>query len=180
MSWDRLLAAGRIARHRTSAAELDALRGAIALNLGDAALPGLSADNRYGLAYEAVLLAAKLAVAAAGFRVKAVPGAHRATFEALALALGPSSEPPVSYFELARRRRNEFSYEAAGIVTDREAGEMTREAKRLPQLIEGWLQRGTAGRWTPEAHGEHPTGVDAPEEPGAGTSLRAKPTPRLS
>jgi hypothetical protein len=139
MSWDRLLAAGRIARHRTSAAELDALRAAIARNLRDAALPGLSADNRYGLAYEGGLLAAKMAVAAAGYRVKAVPGAHRVTFEAVALAIGPSVEPLVSYFELARRRRNELSYEAAEVVTDRDAEEMAQQAETLRRMVDGWL-----------------------------------------
>jgi hypothetical protein len=139
MSWDGLLAAGRIARHLTSTAELDALRAAIARNLRDAALPGLSADNRYGLAYEAGLLAAKMAVAAAGDRVKAVSGAHRVTFEAVALNLGPPAESLASYFELARRRRNELSYEAANVVTDREAEEMAREAETLRRLVEDWL-----------------------------------------
>ncbi len=49
-------------------------------NLRDAGLAALSADNRFGLAYEAALLAAKLAVNAASYRVKALPGAHRTTF----------------------------------------------------------------------------------------------------
>jgi hypothetical protein len=73
MSWSRLLEAERLAQHRISKQELDALRAAIERNLKDAGLDGLSADNRFGLAYEAAPLAAKLAIHAAGYRVKRSP-----------------------------------------------------------------------------------------------------------
>ena len=62
MSWSKLLEAGRIDRHQSSMRELDGIRAAIERNLRDAALAGLSADNRFGLAYEAALLAARMAV----------------------------------------------------------------------------------------------------------------------
>ena len=139
MSWEKWLADGRLARHRTSLDELAGLRSAIARNLSDAALNGLSADNRFGLAYEAALLAAKMAVAAAGYRVKSVPGAHRVTFEAMARAMGPSVQPQADYLELARRKRNDLSYDSAGIVTAKEADEILREAARLNDAVERWL-----------------------------------------
>lgn len=135
-----MLEAGRLVRHRTSKQELEALRAAIERNLSDAGLAGLSADNRFGLAYEAALLAAKLAIHAAGYRVKAVPGAHRTTFDALGLALGPTHQDRVDYFELCRRRRNELSYEAANIVTARQAAEILGEARQLVLSVEEWIR----------------------------------------
>ena len=140
MNLNRLLEADRLARHRTSKRELDALRGAIERNLRDAGLAGLSADNRYGLAYEAALLAAKLAVHAAGYRVKALPGAHRTSLEALGLVLGSEHQDRVDYFELCRRKRNELSYEAANIVTERQAHEILMEVRQLVRVVEDWIR----------------------------------------
>ena len=140
MSWSKLFEADRIAKHKTSKLELDSLRTAIERNLKDAGLAELSADNRYGLAYEAALLAAKLAVHAAGYRVKPQAGAHRTTLEALALVLGSQQRDRVDYFEFCRRKRNELSYEAANVVTGREADEIVREARRLVRAVEGWIK----------------------------------------
>ena len=139
MGWSRLLEAGRIDRHQSSMRELDGIRAAIDRNLRDAALAGLSADNRFGLAYEAALLAAKMAVHCAGYRAKAVPGAHRALFEGLVVALGPDIRERADFFELCRRRRNDLSYEAAGVVTDRQARETLTEAKKLIAAVQGWV-----------------------------------------
>ena len=60
--------AGRKSRRGapTSKQELDDLRNAVDRNLRDAAIPQLSADNRFGVAYEAALLLGKIAVACAG------------------------------------------------------------------------------------------------------------------
>jgi len=140
MSWRRLLEAERLVRHRTTRLELDALRAAIARNLRDAGLAGLSADNCFGLAHEAALLAAKLAVNAAGYRVKALPGAHRTTFETLGLALGLDHQDLVDYFELCRRKRNELSYEAANLVTGRQAKEILEETRKLVRIVEEWIR----------------------------------------
>ena len=59
MTWQELEAQDRVSRHKTSRGELDSLREAVARNLADAAIPSLSADNRFGLACEAALLVGK-------------------------------------------------------------------------------------------------------------------------
>ncbi|MGD0384465.1 MAG: hypothetical protein ABSA77_13170 [Thermoguttaceae bacterium] len=87
MTWQELLDANRVEKHTTTRQELDDLRKAINRNLHDADLPGLSADNKFGLAYEAGLLLAKMAVACAGYRVKG-QGGHQTTFASLKLAIG--------------------------------------------------------------------------------------------
>ena len=70
MSWKRLSRQGRVARHATSPAELEALRRLAARGLQDASVAGLSPDGRFLLAYGAALALARLASARAGWRVK--------------------------------------------------------------------------------------------------------------
>ena len=130
MTWKELLAENRVETHATSKQELDDLRSAVERNLGDAAIPQLSADNRFGLAYEAALLLGKMAVACAGYRVKG-QGAHQTTFAALKLALGAGISKTAAYLERCRRKRNELSYDMAGVVTDTEATEILAQAITL-------------------------------------------------
>src|SRR3970040_484135 len=98
MTWKELEAQGRAEPHRTTRNELEALRGAIARNLHDAAVRSVSADNRFGLPYEAALLLSKMAIACAGFRIKG-PGAHATAFQALELAMGSGVAAQVDYFD---------------------------------------------------------------------------------
>ena len=140
MTWKELLSENRIEHHKTSRQELDGLRSVVKRNLADAAIPRLSADNRFGLAYEAALLLAKMAVACAGYRVKG-QGAHQATFTALKLALGPGIARTAGYLERCRRKRNELSYDSAGIVTDTEAAELLTEARSIQNAVEEWIAR---------------------------------------
>ena len=114
--------------------------GAVTRNIGDARLPGLSADNKFGLAYEAAILLAKMAIGCAGYRVKG-SGAHYTTFAALELAIGPTAARAGSYFDRCRRKRNELSYDRAGIVTETEAEELLREVRRFQRMVGAWIRR---------------------------------------
>lgn len=140
MTWKRLLADDRVVRHSTTREELTALRGAAERNLADAALPALSTENRFGLAYEAALLMAKMVIACAGYRVKG-PGAHLTTFQALELGMGPRVARQASFFDQCRRKRNVLSYEHAGAASDTEAAEILREAEKLRTDVEAWIAR---------------------------------------
>jgi hypothetical protein len=55
MSWKNLLEQGRAERHATSSEELAALRAVIERNLADARVEVISADTRFGCAYEAAI-----------------------------------------------------------------------------------------------------------------------------
>ena len=138
MTWKELLAEKRVETHTTSKQELDDLRSAVERNLRDAAIPELSADNRFGLAYEAALLLSKMAVACAGYRVKG-QGAHQTTFAALKLALGAGISKTATYLERCRRKRNELSYDMAGVATDTEATEILAQATALQSTVEQWI-----------------------------------------
>lgn len=81
MTWTKLLASNEVKPHNTSKQELDKLRMAIARDLADAALPGLSANRRFVTAYNAALQSAKMAIACASYRVTTGTGHHKITFE---------------------------------------------------------------------------------------------------
>jgi len=110
----------------------------VARNLKDAALAGLSADNKFGLAYEAALILAKMAVACAGYRVKG-SAHHRTTFEALPLAMGRAAQANADFFEQCRRSRNLISYDVAGIITASQAATVYAEATAFEQAVEVWI-----------------------------------------
>jgi uncharacterized protein (UPF0332 family) len=114
------------------------LRALIARDLQDASLPALSADRRFATAYNAVLHLAKMTIACAGYRVKG-EGAHRTTFQALELSLGPGVAASASYFDRCRRKRNMVDYDAANVATETEAAELLRQGGLFLQQVEAWI-----------------------------------------
>src|SRR5262249_4448086 len=138
MSWQQLLTAHRVQRHRTNRQELDGLRAVLERDLSDTRVPGLSTDRQFATAYNAVLQLARMAIACAGYRVVG-QGHHRTTFEALELAMGRSIAPLASYFETCRRKRNMLDYDMANVVTETELGELLEKAGQFRQLVEQWI-----------------------------------------
>src|SRR5687768_5225605 len=138
MNWKSLLTAGKLQRHVTSKQEQDELRGVVARDLADAALPGLSDDRAFATAYNAVLQLSKMAIAAAGYRVTG-HGHHHTTFEAVELAAGAAAMPYAAYFDACRRKRNQLDYDLAQITSHTEAQELITKANEFRQLIENWL-----------------------------------------
>jgi hypothetical protein len=143
MTWKDLLAENLAEIHTATKQELDDLRRVINRNIRDAAIAGLSADNKFGLAYEAGLLLAKMAVACAGYRVKG-QSAHKTTFAALKMAMGASIAQMASYLDRCRRIRNQVSYDAAGIVSDTEAEELLSAVEDFRQAVEDWITKNHA------------------------------------
>jgi uncharacterized protein (UPF0332 family) len=129
---------GRVEPHVTSKAELDNLRAAIDRNLQDAAIEELSDDNRFGIAYQAALLAAKMVIGCAGYRLKGF-SAHQTTFQALPLAMGASVKKIADYLDRCRRKRNELAYDSEGVVSSRDAEELLRTADGFHKSVEAWI-----------------------------------------
>jgi hypothetical protein len=73
MSWKKLLTNKNVAREPPSKVELDNLRSIVARSMKDVAAPGLSADARFVMAYDARTLSLMI-VRAAGYRPRAVGG----------------------------------------------------------------------------------------------------------
>jgi len=139
MTWQDLLADGRVRTHTASRQELDALRSVIDRDLADASIPSLSPDRRFATAYNAVLQLTKMVVACAGYRIAARSGHHQTSLSALELALGHPVPEWVDYFDACRRKRNRLDYDVASVVTGTEAEELLSKAQEFRDLIEQWI-----------------------------------------
>ncbi len=129
MSWTNLLAARTVQTHATGTNEIANLREVVNRDLNDAAINALSADRRFATAYNAVLQLVKMAVACAGYRITSGAGHHRKSFEAIKIAIGMVETANLAdYFDLCRRKRNDFDYDFAEVVTETEAEELLEKA----------------------------------------------------
>ena len=81
-----------------------------------------------------------MALACSGYRLDPKAGGHHVTaFEALPIALGPTSSVLARYFEVCRRKRNEIDYDRAFVASDADTDEIVRKAGELQTLVETWI-----------------------------------------
>lgn len=139
MSWTQLLADKRVATEPATKQELDDLRGVVARSIKDAQAINLSADGKFGFAYNAARSIATIVVRASGYRVKSQGGGHYNTFLALGAA-DPAFAALAVYFDACRVKRNEFSYDEADVVSDTEADELETKATQFAVDVEAWLK----------------------------------------
>ena len=138
MSWNNLLADGRVRRHTTGLSELSELRALVERDLQDARLVGLSADRRFAIAYNAVLTLARMVLACAGYRTAGL-GHHQTAFEALELAMGNEIAADGAYFDMCRRKRNTVEYDSRNAATKTEAQELQDRASAFRAVVERWI-----------------------------------------
>lgn len=137
-TWKKLLADHRVALEPTSKKELDELRAMAATNLKDAAVRGVSAQGRYEFAYNAARIMATIVVRACGYRVAGRTGHHYFTFQALQVA-DPKFAKVAAYFDRARDKRNDFSYDSAIHITETEAEDLLKAVKQFSKEAEDWI-----------------------------------------
>ena len=126
-----------IVAHQPTREEIQDLFAVIDRDLEDASIPALSDDRRLGIAYNAALQLATLALAAAGYR----PGRDRAHERAI-LSLGDTAGVPrktVDLLDAVRRKRNQINYERAGTTSAAEAAELYEVTTVLRGDIVRWL-----------------------------------------
>jgi len=139
MTWKELLRNNRVERHQTSADEVMRLRGLIQRDLEGAQIEELSDDRKFATTYSAVLQAAKLVIACAGYRVKAAAH-HYTTFQALKIAMGKEVVELSTYFDICRRKRNILDYDNAHVVTETETKELLNKALEFGKKAEQWIK----------------------------------------
>ena len=133
------LKAGWLLEHKTSRQEIDDLFGVAARDLQDCQTPGLSADWKLNIAYNAALKAATAALAACGYRA-ARQAQHHRVLHSLTDTIGADAGL-VARLDAFRKKRNIADYERAGVVSDQEAAEMVTLAQELRRDVETWLRR---------------------------------------
>lgn len=137
MTWTELLNDKCVAVQATSKGEMDNLRSIVSRSLSNVAVPGLSADVRFILAYDAARTLSLMIIRSEGYRPRSV-GAHYYTFVALAAA-DPAFASLSAYFNDCRVMRNECEYDFAGGVSDTDLDQLLETVKQFAADAESWI-----------------------------------------
>lgn len=130
----------RIQPHRTNPQEIADLFAVIERDLADAAIQSLSTDRRFATAYNAALQAATVVLYCEGYRATGL--AHHATaFAFVRMALGPSVEALMDYFDHCRLQRNRVDYERVEHVTETETAHLLAEARAFRDMVRTWVEQ---------------------------------------
>ena len=130
---------GWLREHRTSRREIGDLLAIVRRDLADARAGGISADWRFGIAYNAALKLCTILLYAAGYRPMQNL-AHYRTLQSLPLILGKDRTEDANYLETCRTKRNTVEYDYAGGATDADADELIEFAEQLEKDVIEWLR----------------------------------------
>ncbi|MBN2035792.1 MAG: hypothetical protein JW768_03540 [Chitinispirillaceae bacterium] len=131
---------GWLKSHKTSREEIGNLLEIVERDLKDAQGPGLSADWRFGIAYNAALKLCTVLMYCKGFRPEKNL-AHYRTLQALPLILGPKRNDDADYLDACRNKRNTVEYDYVGGATDSDADELIEFTMELKDDVMSWLKK---------------------------------------
>lgn len=139
MSLKRWADNGWLRPHQSSPQEIADLLAVVDRDSADAE-GNISADWRFGIAYNAALKLCTILLYASGYRPEKMLQHYR-TLAAMPLILGPERQEDADYLETCRTKRNTAEYEMAGVVTHEDAAELTRFVRQLRQDVLDWLKK---------------------------------------
>ena len=131
---------GWLRTHQSSRQEIKDLLSIVERDLRDSSEGGISADWRFGIAYNAALKLCTILLHASGYRPEKTLQHYR-TIQALPLILGESRREDTDYLDKCRIKRNTVEYDMAGAATDADAAELHDFAKELRADVMDWLKR---------------------------------------
>lgn len=129
---------GWLRRHKTDKKEIDNLFQIIARDLKDAA-GDISADWRFGIAYNAALKLCMILLYAEGYRPEKTLQHYR-TIQSLPIILGKQHENNAKYLDTCRNKRNITEYDYVGGITEEDVEELIEFACELRDKIMKWLK----------------------------------------
>ena len=130
---------GWLRPHRTSPEEIDNLLSIVDRDLADAQEEGISADWRFGIAYNAALKLCTILLHASGYRAERTLQHYR-TIQAMPLILGKERERDVKYLDTCRMKRNVVEYDYVGGATENDANELVGFAADLREEVLIWIK----------------------------------------
>ncbi len=139
MAWKTLLSKRLVQAHKTSREEVQNIRSLIKRDIEDAQITELSIDRRFATAYGAAVNLARLAAFCTGYRILAVAGHHRTSFDAATIALGPDSTGQCAFFDTCRRKRNKIDYDFAEVASESEVAELLEQVLSFQSVIARWI-----------------------------------------
>ena len=130
---------GWLKDHRTSAEEIGNLLAIVERDLKDAAEGIISADWRFGIAYNAALKLCTILLYAEGYKAERTLQHYR-TIQALPFILGSERKKDSNYLDACRAKRNVVEYDYVGGVTENNTDELIEFVKELKDEVETWLE----------------------------------------
>lgn len=124
--------------HKTSRTEISNLLKMVDRDVKDAT-SGISADWRFGIAYNAVVRLCTILLYAEGYRPERTLQHYR-TIQALPLILGGKRKDDAEYLNTCRSKRNILEYDYVGGVSDLDADELIEFVKVLKRDVVEWLK----------------------------------------
>ena len=128
---------GWLKPHTTSREEVAGLLGIAERDLADAG-QDISADWKFGIAYNAALRLCTILLHAEGYRPERNLQHYR-TIQALGLILGSGRKVDVEYLEVCRKKRNIVEYDSPGSVSEADAAELAKFVRELRTSVLTWL-----------------------------------------
>jgi uncharacterized protein (UPF0332 family) len=129
---------GWLRPHKPSAREIADLLEIIERDVKDAQ-GDISADWKFGIAYNAALKLCTILLHASGYRPEQKLGHYR-TLTALPLILGQSRQDDANYLDACRGKRNTVEYDTVGAATENDANELIDFVRELREDAIGWLR----------------------------------------
>jgi hypothetical protein len=130
---------GWLRPHQTSSKEIEDLLAIVKRDLADAG-GDISADWRFGIAYNAALKLCTILLYASGYRPEKTLQHYRA-LQALPLILGPERKADAEYLDACRIKRNTVEYDYAGGATKKDAQELIDFTHEFHKAVMAWLQQ---------------------------------------
>jgi hypothetical protein len=130
---------GWLKPHRTSRQEISNLLNIVERDLQDARRE-ISADWRFGIAYNGALKLCRILLSAEGYR-PSHELQHYRTLAALPEILGEAKKADARYLDDCRKKRNIVEYEYVGGASGPDADELIEFVKDLRDEVIAWLKK---------------------------------------
>jgi hypothetical protein len=130
---------GWLKPHRTSRGEISNLLNIVERDLNDAG-KDISADWRFGIAYNAALKLCTVLLSSEGYRpVRELQ--HYRTLAALTEILGKARQADFEYLNDCRKKRNIVEYDFAGGATSEDVEELIEFVQSLRRSVLEWMEK---------------------------------------
>lgn len=129
---------GWLRPHQSSASQTMELLAVADRDLQDCLSEGLSEDWQFGIAYNAALQLARVALHAAGYDTQKGDSHHFRAIDSLRFTVGLDGDT-IDQFQTFRKKRSTGVYESIGRISQTDAGQMLDLARTLRQRVECFL-----------------------------------------
>lgn len=129
---------GWLKPHQPSSNETHELLTVVDRDMQDCQTKGLSEDWRFGIAYNAALQLARIALHAAGYDTLKGDSHHFRAIDSLQFTIGAESIL-IDQFQVFRKKRVAGVYEVAGMITDADAAGVQNLAEDLHERVLSYL-----------------------------------------